>query len=112
MPPRGVRKAAKGTVRPKEIEKRRGKPGRSTKRAEEIAARAVNKERARSGESRTSSRSSTNGRSASARGGNSPARARVAGLGSSSTTTPRKLGIDGRSKMSKKELQQAVAGAS
>jgi hypothetical protein len=40
--------------------------GRSEDRAEEIAARAVNKEEARSGESKTSSRSSTRGHSAGA----------------------------------------------
>ena len=45
------------------------KRGTSTKRAKEIAARTVNKERARSGESRTSSRSSTRDMSSSRRGG-------------------------------------------
>ena len=45
------------------------KRGESTKRAEEIAARTVNKERARSGESKTASRSSTQDMSSSRRGG-------------------------------------------
>lgn len=43
--------------------------GESTKRAKEIAARTVNKERARSGESRTASKSSTQDMSSSKRGG-------------------------------------------
>ena len=50
----------------KEGEKKRGA---STKRAKEIAARTVNKERARAGESRTSSRSSTRDMSSGRRGG-------------------------------------------
>ena len=45
------------------------KQGKSTKRAKEIAARTVNKERARSGESRTRSRTSTRDISSSRRGG-------------------------------------------
>ncbi|UQW99613.1 plasmid stabilization protein [Streptomyces sp. RerS4] len=48
---------------------RRQQRGESTKRAEEIAARTVNKERARSGESKTASRSSTQDMSSSKRGG-------------------------------------------
>ena len=43
--------------------------GESTKRAKEIAARTVNKERARSGEARTASRTSTQDMSSSRRGG-------------------------------------------
>jgi plasmid stabilization system protein ParE len=43
--------------------------GASTKRAKEIAARTVNKERARSGEARTASRSSTRDMSSGRRGG-------------------------------------------
>jgi outer membrane biosynthesis protein TonB len=43
--------------------------GESEQRAEEIAARTVNKERARSGESKTASRSSTQDMSSGKRGG-------------------------------------------
>ena len=43
--------------------------GESTERAKEIAARTVNKERARSGESRTASRTSTEDISSGRRGG-------------------------------------------
>ena len=45
------------------------KQGRSTKRAKEIAARTVNKERARSGEARESSRTSREDMSSGRRGG-------------------------------------------
>jgi hypothetical protein len=112
MPPRGVRKGSKRDRQYRHIKESEKEAGRSTERAEEIAARAVNKEKARSGESRSSSRSSTRGRSASSRGG------RQSGHGPGGRTREqlyndaRKLGIEGRSKMSKKELQRAVAGAS
>jgi len=69
VPPRGVKKGGKRDRQYKHIKKSEKEAGRSEKRAEEIAARAVNKERARSGESRSASRSSTGGRSASSRGG-------------------------------------------
>ena len=99
-----------------DVDRRRKKSekeaGRSSGRAEEIAARAVNKEKARSGESKTSSRSSTRGRSASSRGG------KQSGSGPGGRTREqlyndaRRKGIEGRSKMNKKELEKAVAGAS
>lgn len=112
MPPRGVKKGSKRDRQYKEIKKSEKKQGRSNKRAEEIAARAVNKEKARAGESKTSSPTSARGRSASSRGG------KQSGKGSGGRTREqlyndaKKLGIDGRSKMSKDELQHAVAGAS
>lgn len=112
MPPRGVKKGSKRDRQYKKIKKAQKEEGRSTKRAEEIAARTVNKEKARSGESKTSSRVSTSGRSASSRGG------KQSGNGPSGRTREqlyndaKKLGIDGRSKMSKEQLQRAVAGAS
>jgi hypothetical protein len=94
------------------VKKSEKEQGRSNKRAEEIAARVVNKEKARAGESKTASRSSTNGRSASSRGG------KQSGKGSAGRTREqlykdaRKLGIEGRSKMTKDQLQHAVSGAS
>jgi hypothetical protein len=111
MPPRGVKKGSKRDRQYKHIKASEKKAGRSTERAEEIAARAVNKEKARSGESETSSRSSTRGASASSRGG------KRSGSGPGGRTRDqlyndaRKLGIEGRSKMDKGELQRAVAGA-
>jgi hypothetical protein len=53
MPPRGVKKGSKRDRQYKHIKESEKKAGRSTGRAEEIAARAVNKEKARSGESRS-----------------------------------------------------------
>lgn len=58
VPPRGVKKGSKRDRQYKHIKQSEKKAGRSTKRAEEIAARTVNKEKARSGESKSSSRSS------------------------------------------------------
>lgn len=69
MPPRGVKKGSKRDRQYKEIVKSEKKEGRSTKRAKEIAARTVNKEKARAGESQSRSRTSTSGPSASSRGG-------------------------------------------
>lgn len=111
MPPRGVKKGSKRARQYEHIKESEKEAGRSTKRAEQIAARAVNKEKARSGESRTASRSSTRGRSASSRGG------KQSGHGAGGRTREqlyndaKKLGIEGRSKMNKKQLQRAVAGA-
>jgi hypothetical protein len=112
MPPRGIKKGSKRDRQYQGVKKSEEEEGRSTRRAEEIAARTVNKERARSGEAKTSSPSSKRGASASARGG------KLSGDGPRGRTRDqlyndaKKLGIDGRSKMSKDELQKAVAGAS
>jgi hypothetical protein len=112
MPPRGVKKGSKRERQYEHIKQSEREAGRSNRRAEEIASRAVNKEKARSGEAKSSSRSSTSGRSAASRGG------RQSGKGPGGRTREqlyndaKKLGIEGRSKMSKKELQHAVAGAS
>lgn len=111
MPPRGVKKGSKRARQYEHIKKSEKEAGRSESRAEEIAARAVNKEKARSGESRTSSRSSKRGSSAGTRGG------RRSGSGPGGRTREqlyndaKKMGIEGRSKMSKDQLQRAVAGA-
>ncbi|TDU73712.1 plasmid stabilization protein [Streptomyces sp. KS 21] len=84
--------------------------GMSEGRAKEMAARTVNKERARSGESKTASRSSTQGKSASQRGGE-----RSGGGGSSSERTKdelyqeaKKRNIEGRSTMTKQQLRNAL----
>ena len=112
MPPRGVKKGSKRDRQYKHIKESEKEAGRSTKRAEEIAARAVNKERARSGESRTASRSSVRDRSASSRGGKRSGRGPGGRTREQLYNDARKLGIEGRSRMNKEELQRAVAGAS
>ncbi|HEV2902379.1 MAG TPA: hypothetical protein VGW30_03875 [Gaiellaceae bacterium] len=83
--------------------------GASTKRAKEIAARTVNKERARSGEARTSSRTSRQDMSSSRRGGQRSGTSRPKGRTKEQLyNEARRMGIDGRSKMNKQQLQRAV----
>ena len=83
--------------------------GASTKRAKEIAARTVNKERARSGEARTSSRTSRQDMSASRRGGERSGTNRPKGRTKEQLyNEAKRMGIDGRSKMNKQQLQRAV----
>ncbi len=85
--------------------------GRPEKKAEEIAARTVNKERARSGEARTRSRTSTRDMSSSRRGGLRSGTNRPKGRTKEQLYNEAKnLGIEGRSKMNKTQLQRAVAG--
>ena len=112
MPPRGVKKGSKRARQYEHIKKSEKDAGRSEDRAEEIAARAVNKEKARSGESKTSSRSSTRGRSASSRGGKRSGKGPGGRTREQLYNDAKKLGIEGRSKMSKAQLERAVAGAS
>ena len=69
MPPRGTEKGTKRARQYEHVKASARKQGASVERSEEIAARTVNKERARSGESRTSSRTSTRDMSSSRRGG-------------------------------------------
>jgi hypothetical protein len=107
-----VKKGSKRACQYEEVKKSEKKAGRSESRAEEIAARTVNKEKARSGESRTSSRSSTQGKSASARGGKQSGKGRGGRTREQLYNDARKLNIEGRSKMNKGQLQRAVAGAS
>ena len=83
--------------------------GRSTKRAKEIAARTVNKERARSGEAKKSSRTSREDISSSRRGGLRSGTNRPKGRTKEQLyNEARQMNIDGRSKMSKQQLQRAV----
>ena len=83
--------------------------GASTKRAKEIAARTVNKERARSGEARTSSRTSRQDMSSSRRGGQRSGTNRPKGRTKEQLyDEAKRMGIDGRSTMNKQQLQRAV----
>ena len=59
MPPRGVKKGTKLARQYEHIKKSERQQGRSEERAEEIAARTVNKERARTGQAKSSSRLSS-----------------------------------------------------
>ncbi|GAA3436374.1 plasmid stabilization protein [Kutzneria kofuensis] len=82
--------------------------GASTKRAEEIAARTVNKNRAQQGESRTASRSSTKDVSPQHRGGKRSHSGPGGPTRDQLYNEARKRNIKGRSKMSKKELAKAL----
>ena len=112
MPPRGVKPGTKRGRQYEHIKQSEKEQGASESRAEEIAARTVNKERARAGESRTRSRTSTRDMSSSRRGGQRSGTNRPKGRTRDQLyEEARKLGIDGRSKMNKAQLQRAVNGA-
>jgi hypothetical protein len=109
MPPRGVKKGTKRARQYEHIKQSAKKRGASTGRAKELAARTVQKERARSGESRTRSRSSLRGRSPSVRGGQRSGTSRPKGQTKEQLyNQAKRLNIKGRSKMNKRQLQAAV----
>jgi len=109
MPPRGIRKGTKRARQYEHIKKSERQQGASEDRAEEIAARTVNKERARSGESRQRSRTSTKDISSGRRGGQRSGTNRPKGRTRDQLyNEARQLNIAGRSKMTKDELEKAV----
>ena len=110
MPPRGVRKGSKRARQYEKIKRGARRRGASAGRAKEMAARTVQKNRARSGESRSRSRSSTKGASPSQRGGRRSGTNRAKGQTKEQLyNQARRLRISGRSSMSKAQLQRAVA---
>jgi hypothetical protein len=82
--------------------------GESTDRAEEIAARTVNKERARSGESKTASRTSTRDMSSPRRGGQRSHRGTQGPTYEQLYSEARSRGVRGRSSMNKTQLAKAL----
>jgi plasmid stabilization system protein ParE len=83
--------------------------GASEDKAEEIAARTVNKERARAGEARSSSRLSRTDISSGRRGGLRSGASRPKGRTKEQLyNEAKRMGIEGRSRMTKQQLQQAV----
>jgi plasmid stabilization system protein ParE len=90
------------------IKKSEKKEGRSEKVAEEIAARTVNKERARHGEARTASRTSTKDISSSRRGGLRSHQGAQGRTYKQLYEESRKKNIKGRSTMNKAALEKAV----
>ena len=82
--------------------------GESTKRAKEIAARTVNKERARSGESKTASSTSTKDMSSSKRGGQRSHSGAQGPTKEQLYQEAKKKNIHGRSSMNKRELANAL----
>lgn len=85
--------------------------GRGTpkKKAKEIAARTVNKERARAGEAKTSSRLSRTDLSSGHRGGIRSGTNRPKGRTKEQLyNEAKRMGIEGRSRMTKQQLRRAV----
>jgi hypothetical protein len=111
MPPRGVQKGSKRARQYEHIKESQLERGTGEGRAKEIAARTVNKERARSGQSRQRSRTSTQDMSSSRRGGQRSGRSGPRGRTRDQLyNEARQLGIEGRSSMNKSQLQRAVDG--
>jgi hypothetical protein len=109
MPPRGVKPGTKRARQYEHVKQSEKDQGRSENRAEEIAARTVNKERARSGESRAASRTSTEDMSSGRRGGLRSGTSRAKGRTRDQLyNEARELRIEGRSTMNKDQLQRAV----
>src|SRR4051812_47791398 len=109
MPPRGVKKGTKRARQYEHIKDSLQEQGRPEPLAEEIAARTVNKERARSGEARESSRLSRTDISSGRRGGLRSGTRRPKGRTRDQLYEEAKdLNIKGRSKMTKEQLRRAV----
>src|SRR2546425_9756202 len=85
------------------------KRGRNEDTAEEIAARTVNKERARSGEAKQRSRSSVRDVSSGRRGGLRSHRGPRGRTKEQLYNEAKRKGIEGRSKMSKAQLERALS---
>jgi hypothetical protein len=108
MPPRGVKKGTKRARQYEHVKRGEKQQGRSERRAKEIAARTVQKERARRGESRQRSRTSVRDMSPGQRGG------KRSGSGPGGRTRDqlyndaKRLNIRGRSRMNKRQLLAAV----
>ncbi len=109
MPPRGVKKGSKRARQYEHIKESLEEQGRSESTAEEIAARTVNKERARHGEAATSSRLSREDISSGRRGGLRSGRKGPRGRTKAQLYEEAKhKNVRGRSRMTKAELARAV----
>ena len=109
MPPRGVKKGSKRARQYEHIKDSALERGESEDTAEEIAARTVNKERARTGEARQPSKLSREDISSSRRGGLRSHRKGPRGRTRDQLYEEAKArNIRGRSKMTKAELQRAL----
>ncbi len=110
MPPRGVKKDSKRGRQYEHVKASQLDQGKSESTAEEVAARVVNKEKARHGESRTASKTSTQDpKSSGQRGGERSGTDKPKGRTRDQLyAEAQKQNISGRSSMNKRELQQAV----
>ncbi len=110
MPPRGVKKGSKRARQYEHIKDSLVDQGKSEDTAEEIAARTVNKERARHGESKRASRTSTQDISSGRRGGIRSHRSGPRGRTRDQLyAEAKRLDIPGRSRMRKDELEDAIS---
>jgi hypothetical protein len=104
-----VKKGTKRARQYEHVKESQKDQGASEDRAEEIAARTVNKEKARSGESRRASKTSTQDKSSGQRGGERSGTNRQKGRTRDQLYNEAKQkGVDGRSNMNKQQLQRAV----
>lgn len=109
MPPRGVKKSTKRARQHEHIKDSLREQGKPDGTAEEIAARTVNKERARSGEARAPSKLSKEDISSGRRGGLRSHRQAPRGRTRDQLyEEARARNIQGRSKMTKAELERAL----
>ena len=108
MPPRGVKKGSKRARQYEHIKDSLKERGRSEETAEEIAARTVNKERARAGEAKESSRLSRDDISSGRRGGLRSHRGPGGRTRDQLYEEAKHKNIKGRSKMNKAQLERAV----
>jgi hypothetical protein len=111
MPPRGTKKGTKRARQYEHVKDSLRDRGASEDKAEEIAARTVNKERARSGEARSSSKLSRDDISSGRRGGLRSHRKGPRGRTRDQLyEEAKRRNIRGRSKMTKAELQRVLGG--
>jgi len=109
MPPRGVKKGSKRARQYEHIKESLKEQGRPEDLAEEIAARTVNKERARHGEAQESSRLSREDISSGRRGGLRSHRGPGGRTRDQLYEEARSMGVKGRSRMTKAELERAIS---
>jgi hypothetical protein len=112
MPPAGVKKGTKDARKYEHIKDSLEDQGKSESKAAEIAARTVNKDRARAGKTETASKSSLEDpKSSSQRGGERSGTDRPKGRTRDQLyNEARQRGVEGRSKMNKEQLRKAVDG--
>ena len=109
MPPRGVPKGSKWERMYEHVKGSERRQGRSEERAEEIAARTVNKERARAGQTREALRTSRRDISSHRRGGLRSGKGPGGRTYEQLYEEAKDLGVKGRSKMNKSQLAAAVS---
>ena len=108
MPPSGTKKGTKRGRQYEHIKESLEDRGTSEDKAQEIASRTVNKERARHGESQTASRLSKEDISSGRRGGLRSHGGPRGRTRDQLYEEARDRGVKGRSKMNKAQLQKAV----